>query len=114
MTRPQGAGLAQRVPALWAWPTRNCRSAAIRPALVVEERKNKMFTTKEIWEAGRAALGLAPAAATPPAAVVIAPVATNEQPGVFDPIAFAFSPRVYRIHFKNGNSGEYEGAALAT
>jgi len=78
------------------------------------EGEKRMFTTKEIWEAGRAALGLAPAAATPPAAVVIAPVATNEQPGVSDPIAFAFSPRVYRIHFKNGNSGEYDGAALAT
>jgi len=31
----------------------------------------------------------------------------------FDPAEFAFEPRTYRVHFKNGNSGEYEGAALA-
>ena len=33
---------------------------------------------------------------------------------VFDPAAFGFEPRTYRVHFKNGLSGEYDGAALAT
>ncbi len=33
---------------------------------------------------------------------------------VFDPSAFTFEARTYRVHFKNGNSGEYDGAALAT
>ncbi|HET7107794.1 MAG TPA: hypothetical protein VFI38_13370 [Candidatus Acidoferrum sp.] len=33
--------------------------------------------------------------------------------GVFDPAAFTFGPGAYRIHFKNGLSGEYDGAALA-
>ena len=32
---------------------------------------------------------------------------------VFDPEEFPFADRVYRIHFKNGNSGEYHGNALA-
>jgi len=34
--------------------------------------------------------------------------------GVFDPAAFPFRACVYRIHFKNGLSGEYHGEALAT
>jgi len=76
-----------------------------------------MFTTKEIWEAGRAALGLSstPASATP--SVVAPPPAAAQaatQPDVFDPAAFGFEPRTYRVHFKNGLSGEYDGAALAT
>jgi hypothetical protein len=77
-----------------------------------------MFTTKEIWEAGRAALGLAPAAATRAAAPGPAQLAAlaeeDNASSVFDASAFAFEPRTYRIHFKNGCSGEYEGAALAT
>jgi len=70
-----------------------------------------MFTTKEIWEAGRAALGLATPAAPAPV-VPPDPIATS--PDVFDPSSFDFKPCPYRIHFKNGNSGEYDGAALAT
>ena len=71
-----------------------------------------MFTTREIWEAGRRALGLNDAPATSTAtAPAAAPAADSD---VFDPAAFAFEQRVYRIHFKNGYSGEYEGAALAT
>ena len=73
-----------------------------------------MFTTKEIWEAGRAALGLTPTAATVPAVPPAPPVAAAAAPGVFDPDTFGFEARVYRIHFKNGCSGEYDGAALAT
>jgi hypothetical protein len=30
----------------------------------------------------------------------------------FDPSDFPFADRVYRIHFKNGLSGEYHGAVL--
>jgi len=70
-----------------------------------------MFTTKEIWEAGRAALGLAPTASTAPAPQT-APMAPVSE--VFDPSDFDFEPRAYRIHFKNGHSGEYDGASLAT
>ena len=33
---------------------------------------------------------------------------------VFDPTAFTFRACAYRIHFKNGLSGEYQGQALAT
>ena len=71
-----------------------------------------MFTTREIWEAGRKALGLGDAPAT---STVTAPAAMPaEDSDVFDPAAFTFEQRTYRIHFKNGYSGEYEGAALAT
>ncbi|SRR6266699_6278714 len=87
-----------------------------------------MFSTREIWEAGRAALGLLPTAATVPDATALARTAatvpaatapdvqenTVEENSVFDPSAFTFSPGAYRIHFKNGCSGEYDGAALAT
>jgi hypothetical protein len=31
---------------------------------------------------------------------------------IFDPAAFVFHPRVYRVHFKNGLSGEYHGEVL--
>jgi hypothetical protein len=33
--------------------------------------------------------------------------------GVFDPAAFKFRACAYRIHFKNGLSGEYRGEVLA-
>jgi hypothetical protein len=33
--------------------------------------------------------------------------------GEFAPADFSFEDRAYRIHFKNGNSGEYAGATLA-
>lgn len=32
---------------------------------------------------------------------------------VFDPAAFTFRACAYRIHFKNGCSGEYRGEVLA-
>lgn len=75
-----------------------------------------MFSTKEIWEAGRKALGLPPIApsAASPAPVFVVEVPDPAPSDVFDPSAFPFEPRAYRIHFKNGHSGEYDGAALAT
>ena len=75
-----------------------------------------MFSTREIWEAGRKALGLSDAPATRDAATstATAPAAVPADSDVFDPAAFTFEQRTYRIHFKNGYSGEYEGAALAT
>ena len=42
--------------------------------------------------------------------------AENKTPAVkvkaFDPVSFSFEDRVYRIHFKNGCSGEYAGVPL--
>jgi len=77
-----------------------------------------MFTAKEIWEAGRASLGLTPPAAATPATspATAAPLAApaTATADVFDPADFTFESRPYRIHFKNGNSGEYEGDALTT
>ncbi len=70
-----------------------------------------MFTTTEIWEAGRRALGLPPPAAPAPQT---APAPAAPVSEVFDPSDFDFEPRAYRIHFKNGHSGEYDGASLAT
>jgi hypothetical protein len=79
-----------------------------------------MATAREIWEAGRAALGLSttlePPAAPPtppaPSAPMVEPdpVAGGD---VFDPTAFPFDKPVYRVHFKNGLSGEYRGEVLA-
>ena len=66
-----------------------------------------MWTAKEIWEAGRNALAGKESASADPAAPP--PSASPE----FDPSAFDFEVRVYRIHFKNGHSGEYDGVALA-
>ena len=68
-----------------------------------------MVTARDIWEAGRKALGLDAPAATP-AAPAPAPAATSD---VFDPASYGFEPRAYRIHFRNGCSGEYDGAVLA-
>jgi hypothetical protein len=75
-----------------------------------------MWSTKEIWEAGRAALAAKEAPTPAPAyfaapAPAPAPVAQTE--AVFDAPAFGFEARTYRITFKNGNSGEYDGAVLA-
>src|SRR5689334_616845 len=88
---------------------------------LVEQEKGEieMPTMKEIFDAGRAALGLTPyAPAAAPTAAAGAPAATAPAvataPGGFDPAAFTFAPGPYRIHFKNGLSGEYDGAALAT
>jgi hypothetical protein len=70
---------------------------------------------REIWEAGRRALGLdvtleVPPAPPDPPAPVVAPDPVDA--GVFNPTAFPFDRAVYRVQFKNGLSGEYSGAAL--
>jgi hypothetical protein len=72
-----------------------------------------MVTARDIWEAGRKALGLDVPAATaaPPLA---AEETASEASDVFDPSAYEFEDRVYRVHFKNGCSGEYSGAVLGT
>ena len=55
---------------------------------------------------------------TPEAAPApVAPAPETEAPvhmAVFNPPAFPFRACAYRIHFKNGLSGEYDGQALAT
>jgi hypothetical protein len=52
-----------------------------------------MYFTDDNSQAGRAAAALAS--------------------DVFDPHAFTFRACAYRIHFKNGISGEYRGEVLA-
>jgi hypothetical protein len=70
-----------------------------------------MWSAKEIWEAGRAALA---ARYTAPAAPVApAPVVEVEAEEFFDPTAFSFEARPYRITFRGGSSGEYDGSVLA-
>jgi hypothetical protein len=69
-----------------------------------------MWTTKEIWEAGKAALAAKGAPAPAPPSPVVESVLL---PADFDPAAFGFEARIYRVRFKNGNSGEYEGSVLA-
>ena len=74
-----------------------------------------MVSTREIWEAGRKALGLdvtleVPPAPPAPPAPVIAPDPVDS--GAFDPTAFPFDLPVYRVHFRNGLSGEYRGEVL--
>lgn len=61
---------------------------------------------KQIWDAQHGEKETAKA----PAPVVIE---ADSLPADFDPTAFDFEPRAYRITFKNGNSGEYDGAVLA-
>lgn len=77
-----------------------------------------MYSLQEILAAGKKALGIpdapAPANATPALAPVVVEAKFTEHGGVFDPSEFAFEPRTYRIHFRNGCSGEYDGAVLAS
>jgi hypothetical protein len=50
----------------------------------------------------------------PPPSPVVVKAATHGSGAVFVPSEFSFEARPYRVHFKNGCSGEYDGAALAT
>ena len=74
-----------------------------------------MASPREIWEAGRRALGLdvtlevPPAPPDPPAPVVAPDPVVGE---VFNPPAFTFDRVTYRVHFRNGCSGEYRGEVL--
>lgn len=87
-----------------------------------------MPTAKEIWEAGKKALGMAQEGQAGPISATVAPLpgsdakpplgapvilVPEDAPEVFDPADFDFEPRAYRIHFKNGHSGEYDGTALS-
>ena len=67
-----------------------------------------MSTPKQSWQGGRK--GLALHGAVRPGSRAGMP----EIDEVFNPDVFTFAPCVYRVHFKNGNSGEFDGAALAT
>lgn len=68
------------------------------------------WNPKDVWAAGRAALQAkedAAAKVAPAPQVVKAPVSD-----AFDPRTFTFEDRVYRVTFKNGNSGQYRGLHL--
>jgi hypothetical protein len=71
-----------------------------------------MWTAREIWEAGRAALAAQETPPVPPPAVS-APVEVEEDSEIFNPTAFDFEARPYRVTFRGGTSGEYDGAELA-
>lgn len=73
------------------------------------------WNPKDVWAADKAALqakddaaAKAVAQPAPVPQVVKAPVSD-----AFDPKAFGFEDRVYRVTFKNGNSGQYRGLHLA-
>jgi hypothetical protein len=68
-----------------------------------------MWTARDIWEAGREALAARDNPAPAPAPVEAAPAVEQD----FDPAAFDFEARPYRITFRGGTSGEYDGAVLA-
>lgn len=68
-----------------------------------------MWTPKEIWEAGKAALAAKETTASAPLPPRLEYPLDAE---VFDHSDFDFEDRAYRIHFKNGNSGEYHGLTL--
>jgi hypothetical protein len=75
-----------------------------------------MVTAKQIWEAGRAALGLAVANPSPTPST--APAGVEESaPDVSEQTALALElvnlqDRAYRVHFRGGTSGEYNGVQL--
>ncbi len=71
---------------------------------------SQVFDAEKHEGAGAAAAAEAAAAV---AAAVVAPLAAAGEL-VFNPAAFDFLARAYRIHFKNGHSGEYDGAVLGT
>ena len=72
-----------------------------------------MWSAKEIWEAGRAALAAKEKETepAPPPAAPAAPLPADSE--IFDSTAFDFEARPYRITFRGGTSGEYDGAVLA-
>jgi hypothetical protein len=67
---------------------------------------------QDFFDKGAVDRAVAEKVAPPPyySAPVAAPAIVPDE---FDPASFPFKDRVYRIHFKNGNSGEYAGAVLA-
>ena len=82
-----------------------------------------MWTAREMWEAGRAALAAAAAkGATPPAPAPAAdpdfasewarPESPDFEMTALD--ALQLEDRPYRVHFRGGTSGEYDGYTLRT
>ncbi len=75
-----------------------------------------MWTAKQIWEAGRAALEAA-AAKTAPAPAAEPAAFTEEEDPDFELTALdalQLEDRPYRVHFRGGTSGEYDGYTLRT
>ena len=70
------------------------------------------FFDREALAERLAAYKASKASAPPPSPVVSETVAADVD-FAFDPASFPFADRAYRIHFKNGCSGEYSGAVLA-
>lgn len=72
-----------------------------------------MWTAKEIWEAGKTAL--AGAAAKLPTAPAPDPASEEAEPEDFEMTALdalQLEDRPYRVHFRGGTSGEFDGAQL--
>ena len=75
-----------------------------------------MWTAKQIYQAGRAALEAAAAKKAPAPAVQQAAFAQEEDPD-FEMTALdalQLEDRPYRVHFRGGTSGEYDGYTLRT
>jgi hypothetical protein len=73
-----------------------------------------MWTALEIWKAGRAALDAAAAKQNPTAAPAPYPVAEPEDFEMTALDALQLEDRPYRVHFRGGTSGEYDGYTLRT
>ena len=74
-----------------------------------------MWTAKQIWEGGRAALEAAAAKTAP--APAAEPAALAEEDPDFELTALdalQLEDRPYRVHFRGGTSGEYDGYTLRT
>ncbi len=74
-----------------------------------------MVTAKQIWEAGRAALGLAVANSIPstaPATAAVEDPANVSEQGALALELVNLEDRAYRVHFRGGTSGEYNGVQL--
>jgi hypothetical protein len=72
-----------------------------------------MWTAKEIWEAGKTAL--AGVAAKLPNAPAPDQASEEAEPEDFEMTALdalQLEDRPYRVHFRGGTSGEYDGAQL--
>ncbi len=74
-----------------------------------------MVTAKQIWEAGRAALGLVVTSPTPSTAsttTALADPAYVSEQGALALELVNLEDRAYRVHFRGGTSGEYNGVQL--
>jgi hypothetical protein len=75
-----------------------------------------MWTAKQIWEAGKASLDAAAAKNAAPPAPAPDPVADAADPATAFELtalgALQLEDRPYRVHFRGGTSGEYDGYTL--